>query len=160
MYVIGRIGRICLEDFNAVLEENKEEVLDTVVKNMVRTGYLLSGNHRYAVKELIRVEEPSLYNQSTYWKQTYAQIYVGLSEAQARYLSRISNDREKSTQGVDTTSSIFEVRLKQAASITDNRRTQTFDIHYDCVRRTSERPSIQWRRSIGRKKIQMFSKVF
>ena len=112
---LGRIGKYCAADFMDVLEEQMEKhyAIDDVVLAITR-GYLLSGNHRHACKEWIRINEPKEYenpNHRPFWNGTYAQLYVGLSPCQARHMSYIDNERSK-TQSEDTAASKIEVIRK------------------------------------------------
>ena len=96
-----------------VLKEQMEKnvAIDDVVLTTVRKGYLLSGNHRHACKEYIRINDPAEYDNPEhrpFWNATYAQLYVGLSPCQARFMSYIDNERLK-TQSEDTAASKIEV---------------------------------------------------
>ena len=122
---IGRIGKYCAADFYEVLKEemDKNNAIDDVVLTIVREGYLLSGNHRHACKEWIRINEPKEYDnpeRRPFWNGTYAQLYVGLSPCQARFMSYIDNERSK-TQSEDTAASKIEVNGLVHMSITSNR---------------------------------------
>ena len=97
---LGRIGKYCAVDFMDVLKEQMEKnvAIDDVVLTIVRKGYLLSGNHRHACKEYIRINDPAEYDNPEhrpFWNATYAQLYVGLSPCQARFMSYIDNERLK-----------------------------------------------------------------
>ena len=92
--------------------KNNVAIDDTVLK-IVKDGYLLSGNHRHACKEYIRINEPEEYehpDRRPFWNGTYTQLYVGLSPCQARYMSHIDNERFK-TQSEDTAASKIEVNF-------------------------------------------------
>ena len=71
-------------------------------------GYLISGNHRHAVKEWVRKNKPELFNRDPYWNLTLTQILAGLSPEQARYLAKVDNEKEK-IQAEDTMSSEIKV---------------------------------------------------
>ena len=110
---LGRIGKYSAADFYEVLNEQMEKnvAIDDVVLTIVRKGYLLSGSHRHACKEWIRINDPVEYDNPEhrpFWNGTYAQLYVGLSPYQARYMSYIDNERSK-TQSEDTAASKIEV---------------------------------------------------
>ena len=110
---LGRIGKYSVADFQEVLNEQMEQhvAIDDVVLKIVRKGYLLSGNHRHACKEWIRINEPDEYENTEhrpFWNGTYAQLYVGLSPSQASHMSYIDNERSK-TQSEDTAASKIEV---------------------------------------------------
>ena len=92
--------------------KNNVAIDDTVLK-IVKDGYLLSGNHRHACKEYIRINYPKEYEnpeRRPFWNATYTQLYVGLSPCQARYMSHIDNERFK-TQSEDTAASKIEVNF-------------------------------------------------
>ena len=113
MIVLGRIGKYCAADFREVLNDEMEKnvAIDDIMLTIVREGYLLSGNHRHACKEWIRINDPKEYENTEhrpFWNGTYAQLYVGLSPCQARYMSYIDNERSK-TQSEDTVASKIEV---------------------------------------------------
>ena len=122
---VGRIGKYCAADFREVLKEemDKNIAIDDVVLTIVREGYLLSGNHRHACKEWVRINDPHEYEnpeRRPFWNGTYAQLYVGLSPCQARFMSYIDNERSK-TQSEDTAASKIEVNGLVHMSITSNR---------------------------------------
>ena len=97
-----------MDVLNKQMEKNY--AIDDVVLAIVR-GYLLSGNHRHACKEHIRINDPKEYgnpDHKPFWNGTYAQLYVGLSPCQARHMSYIDNERSK-TQSEDTAASKIEV---------------------------------------------------
>ena len=110
---LGKIGKYCAEDFYDILNDEMEKnvAIDDIVLTIVRKGYLLSGNRRHACKEYIRINDPVEYDNPEHrplWNGTYAQLYVGLSPHQARYMSYIDNERSK-TQSTDIAASKIEV---------------------------------------------------
>lgn len=80
-----------------------------ITKNV--KGFLVSGNHRYAVKEWVRENKPELFAKEPYWNLTLTQIFVGLSSDQARYLAKVDNEKER-VQAADTMSSEIKVIIK------------------------------------------------
>jgi hypothetical protein len=71
-------------------------------------GFLISENHRYAVKEWARTNNPVLASKETYWNLTLAQIFIGLSRDHARFLAKVDNEKRK-VQAADTMSSEIKV---------------------------------------------------
>jgi len=73
-------------------------------------GFLICGNHRFAVKEWVRKNNPELFLKEPYWNLTLTQIFISLSPDKARFLAKVDNEKER-VQASDTMSSEIKVRL-------------------------------------------------
>ncbi len=71
-------------------------------------GFLISGNHRLAIKEWVRKNNPELFLKEPYWNLTLTQIFIGLSPDKARFLAKVDNEKER-VQASDTMSSEIKV---------------------------------------------------
>jgi hypothetical protein len=71
-------------------------------------GFLIIGNHRFAVKEWVRKNNPEMLLKEPYWNLTLTQIYIDLSPDQARFLVKVDNEKER-VQASDTMSSEIKV---------------------------------------------------
>ena len=60
----------------------------------------------------MRLKEHELYKEHLYWHGTLAQLFVGLTPEQTRYLSKADNAR-MTTQSEDIASSKFEVNIQK-----------------------------------------------
>ena len=76
-------------------------------------GYHISGNPRWAVKEGMRNSsldtERKDYLENNYWNCTLAQIIVGHSPGQARYLASLDNKKENVSVN-DSNSLVIQVK--------------------------------------------------
>jgi len=71
--------------------------------------YLISGNHRHAVKEHIRKTHPELFALEPCWNLTLTRILVGLSPDKAQFQAKEDNEKEKLQSVDDTTPSEIKV---------------------------------------------------
>ena len=108
----GRIGNVVRSDLEKVLNDlsNKNQSIELYITNNVK-GFLISGNHRFAVKEWVRINNPDLFNKEPYWNLTLTQICIGLSPDQARFLAKVHNEKER-VQASDTMTSEIKVNEK------------------------------------------------
>ena len=106
---LGRVGNVVRADFDQILNDlsKKNQSIELYITNNL-TGFLISGNHRYAVKEWIRTNNPDLFSKEPYWNLTLTQIFIGLSPDQARFLAKVDNEKER-VQAADTMSSELKV---------------------------------------------------
>ena len=105
----GRIGNVVRSDLEKVLNDlsNKNQSIELYITNNVK-GFLISGNHRFAVKECVRMHNPDLFFKEQYWNLTLTQLFTGLSPDQARFLAKVDNEKER-VQASDTMSSEIKV---------------------------------------------------
>ena len=108
----GRVGNVIRSDIEQVLNElsQNNQSIELYITNNVK-GFLISGNHRFAVKEWVRMNNPDLFFKEPYWNLTLTQIFIGLSPDQARFLAKVDNEKEK-VQASDTMSSEIKVNEK------------------------------------------------
>ena len=71
-------------------------------------GFLISGNHRFKVKEWVRKNDPELFLKEPYWNSTLTQIFIGLNLDQERFLANVYNEKER-VQASNTMSSEIKV---------------------------------------------------
>ena len=81
-------------------------------------GFLISGNHRCALKEWVRTNNPDLFSKEPYWNLTLTRIFIGLSPNQARFLAKVDNEKER-VQAAYTMSSEIKV-CEYSPSIANN----------------------------------------
>jgi len=104
---MGSVTRSDIEKlFKSISKENK--LADQYIINNVK-GKLISGNHRFVVKEWVRENKPEDYAKKAFWNLTLTQLYIGLSPKQSRYLAKVDNEKER-VQAADTMSSMLKVR--------------------------------------------------
>jgi len=84
-----------------------EQPMDMHITENVK-GYLISGNHRHALKEYVRKNYHKLFASEPHWNLTLTQILVGLSPDQAIFLANVDNEKEK-IQSAD--SMFFEIKI-------------------------------------------------
>ena len=105
----GRVGNVVRSDLEKVLNDlsKKNQSIELYITNNVK-GFLISGNHRFAVKEWVRINNLDLFFKEPYWNLTLTQIFIGLSLDQARFLANVDNEKER-VQASDTMSSEIKV---------------------------------------------------
>ncbi len=105
----GRIGNVIRSDMEQVLNDlsQKNQSIELYITNNVK-GFLISGNHRFAVKEWARMNNPDLSFKEPYWNLTLTQIFISVSPDQARFLAKVDNEKER-VQASDTMSSKIKV---------------------------------------------------
>ena len=108
-FLSSRVGNVIRSDLEKVLNDlsKKQQSIELYITNNVK-GFLISGNHRFAVKEWVRINNPDLFNKEPYWNLTLTQIFNGLSPDQARFLAKVDNEKER-VQASDTMSSEIKV---------------------------------------------------
>ena len=108
-----RFGKIVKRDLKEMIRSVKDANYDQAIFRNVK-GYHISGNHRWAVKEGMRNSsleaEQKEYLENSYWNCTLAQIVVGLSPGQARYLASLDNKKENVSLN-DSNSSVIQVKF-------------------------------------------------
>ena len=119
MLLTGRVGNVIRSDLEHVLNDlsQKNQSVELYITNNVK-GFLISGNHRFAVKEWVRQNNTELFLKEPYWNLTLTQIFIGLSPDQARFLAKVDNEKER-VQAADTMSSKIKV-CEKLTSITSN----------------------------------------
>ena len=107
--VSGRVGNVIRSDIEEVLNElsQNNQSIELYITNNVK-GFLISGNHRFAVKEWVRMNNPDMFFKEPYWNLTLTQIFIGLSPDQARFLAKVDNEKER-VQASDTMPSEIKV---------------------------------------------------
>ena len=105
----GRVGNVIRSDLEHVLNNlsQKNQSIELYITNNVK-GFLISGNHRFAVKEWVRQNNTELFFKEPYWNLTLTQLFIGLSPDQARFLAKVDNEKER-VQASDTMSSEIKV---------------------------------------------------
>ena len=66
----------------------QKKSIELYITNNVK-GFLINENHRYAVKEWVRTNNPDLFSKEPHWKITLTHIFIGLSPDQARFLANV-----------------------------------------------------------------------
>ncbi len=76
----GRVGNVIRSDMEQALNDlsQNNQSIELYITNNVK-GFLISGNHRCAVKEWIGMNNPDLFFKEPYWNFTPTQIFIGLS---------------------------------------------------------------------------------
>ena len=107
----GRVGNVIRSDIEQVLNNlsQNNQSIELYITNNVK-GFLISGNHRFAVKEWVRENNPDMFSKEPYWNLTLTQLFIGLSPDQARFLAKVDNEKER-VQASDTMSSEIKVHL-------------------------------------------------
>ena len=109
LLLTGRVGNVIRSDLEHVLNDlsQKNQSVELYITNNVK-GFLISGNHRFAVKEWVRQNNTELFLKEPYWNLTLTQLFIGLSPDQARFLAKVDNEKER-VQASDTMSSEIKV---------------------------------------------------
>jgi hypothetical protein len=92
----GRVGSVIRSDLEQVLNDlsQQNQSIELYITNNLR-GFLVSGNHRFAVKEWVKENNPELFSKEPYWNLTLTQLFIGLSPDEARFLAKVDNEKER-----------------------------------------------------------------